>query len=104
MKIKDLHTSMTIYFDSMTVREELIQFADADGEIISEESPETEDDRASFVIQYEDTLTLDSLELDRLQRFLSAMRTGNPEMELSSSNGNLQVIISADANVYREEY
>lgn len=91
---------MTIWMDTWTVREELINPFDTTGEITADES---EGDRHRMEITYNESLTIDQFDFNRIERFLSAIGDGDPEIELTAQNNQLVLTLTADEDVYRED-
>lgn len=91
---------MTIWLDEMAVRENFVDFIEADGSI---ERIDTTGHRVTFVVQYTEDVTLDMMDYNRIQRFLQSISDGDPELKFSASDERLTIKISAKRSVYREE-
>lgn len=91
---------MTIWMDTWTVREELIEPFDVSATITTDEPT---GDRHKMEITYQESLTIDQFDFNRIERFLSAIGDGNPEIELTAQNNQLVLTLTADEDVYREE-
>lgn len=91
---------MTIWMDTWTVREELIEPFDVSASITADKGI---GERHKMEITYQDTLSFNEFDFDRINRFLGAIGDGNPEIEFDTKSGDLILILTADENVYRDE-
>lgn len=91
---------MTIWLDGFSIQEQFITSIDANAEITQNKQ---KGNRRKITVTYESSVTLDEIELNNLNRFLSAIGDGDPELELRAEDNYVTLSIIADEDVYRNE-
>lgn len=96
---------MTIWLEPATVRTNICET----GITMDDESQYTIEDRgvsngrATIAVQFPDGVTLNTHDCSDWDSLLSSLRGGNPEIELTTENNTLVVLVTADESVYRTE-
>lgn len=89
---------MTIWLDKAYIRNEILQDADWDSIRITSEN----DNRATVIVDVSGSIELEPTDIGRWKRSLDAIRTGDPELRISS-DGSLRVEIEVDKTVFTED-
>jgi len=90
---------MTIWLETFTVQEYIVEPTGSDATI----SFEVNDGRCTAHVQFSDSLSFESYDIDRWEELLSCLRDGDPEIEVTASDESVIVELTADENVYRPE-
>jgi hypothetical protein len=91
---------MTLWLEESTLKEHFINSTNADAEI--SDISDVGDGRRAATIVYQEPLTVDGFEWDSINRFLTAIGDGDPELEFDSQAGSLQIRVISDISVWRD--
>lgn len=91
---------MTLWLDKATFRNHIENLSSNINKI---EKEQIGDDRYQLKATFSGSVEASQFDLSSLTDYLSALRGGDPQVNIYSENGNIAIGIEADESVYREK-